>query len=151
MAIREATAADIPALLPLLRAYCDFYESEPPEAGLDEMLRALLAAPEDRSFVLVATGAGAGAGEVIGFACCDWTWSSLRGARVVVLMDLFVDPAARGAGHADALIQAVADVGRRRGAAAVVWLTAPDNHRAHAVYDRAGGRAEPLLEYELPL
>jgi len=57
--------------------------------------------------------------------------------------------AARGRGHADALIEATADVGRRHGAPAVTWLTAPDNHRAQAVYDRVGGRPAPFLEYEL--
>jgi RimJ/RimL family protein N-acetyltransferase len=33
----------------------------------------------------------------------------------------------------------------------LTWLTAPDNRRAQAVYDRAGGRAEPFFEYELDL
>ena len=41
--------------------------------------------------------------------------------------------------------------GRSLGAPVVTWLTAPDNHRAQAVYDRAGARADPFLEYELEL
>jgi GNAT superfamily N-acetyltransferase len=66
-------------------------------------------------------------------------------------MDLFVHPEARGAGHADALIGAVAAIARRHGASAVTWFTATDNYRAHTVYDRMGGKAEELLEYELDL
>jgi hypothetical protein len=31
------------------------------------------------------------------------------------------------------------------------WLTAPDNVRAQAVYNRVGGKSEPFLEYELEL
>lgn len=146
MAIREATEADVPALLPLLRGYCDFYESDPADVGLEDMARDVIAAPEDRAFLLVATDAD---GEVVGFALNQWKWSSLRGARVVVLDDLFVAERARGAGHADALIEAVADVASRHGAPIVSWLTMPDNKRAHAVYDRVGGKAETLLEYEL--
>ena len=37
------------------------------------------------------------------------------------------------------------------GAPAVTWLTALDNRRAQAVYDRVGGRSAPFLEYELEL
>ncbi len=148
MAIREATEADVPALLPLLRGYCDFYESSPTDAGLEAMARDVIAAPEDRAFLLVATD---DAGEVVGLALSQWKWSSLRGARVVVLDDLFVAEHGRGLGHADALIGAVADVARRHGAPLVSWLTMPDNKRAHAVYDRVGGTAEALLEYELEL
>jgi GNAT superfamily N-acetyltransferase len=65
--------------------------------------------------------------------------------------DLFVAEDARGYGHADALIEAVADVARRHGAPAISWFTMPDNKRAHTVYDRVGGSADTLLEYELEL
>ena len=33
----------------------------------------------------------------------------------------------------------------------VTWLTAPDNHRAQAVYNRVGGTSGTFLEYELEL
>jgi GNAT superfamily N-acetyltransferase len=146
--IREAISDDLPALMPLLRGYCDFYESNPSDEGLEAMARDVIAAPEDRAFLLVTTDK---AGEVVGFALNQWKWSSLRGARVVVLDDLFVAESARGQGLADALIQAVADVARRYGAPIVSWFTMPDNKRAHTVYDRVGGTAETLLEYELEL
>ena len=148
--IREATEADVPALMPLLRGYCDFYEAAPPDAALEQMARALIVSPDEQDgFLLVA--ADDDSGEVVGFAACGWKWSSLRGARIVVLEDLFVAPSARGRGHADALIAATADLARRHGAPAVTWLTREDNHRARAVYDRVGGHAEPFIEYELEL
>ena len=43
------------------------------------MARDVIAAPEDRAFLLVATDDD---GEVVGFALNQWKWSSLRGARV---------------------------------------------------------------------
>ena len=149
MAIRDAAETDLEALLPLLRGYCDFYEATPTDEGLERMARAVIAAPEDEAFLLVATDDDDE--EVVGFAACAWKWSSLRGARVVVLDDLFVAERARGGGHADALIEATVAIARRHGAAVVTWLTAPDNHRAQKVYARVGGHSEPFLEYELEL
>jgi GNAT superfamily N-acetyltransferase len=149
MAIREATEADLPALMPLLCGYCDFYEANPSDERLERMARAVIAAPEDEAFLLVATEDGSG--EVVGFSASGWKWSSLRGARIVVLEDLFVAEGERGKGQADALIEATAAVARRHGAPALTWLTAPNNLRAQKVYDRVGGRATPFLEYELEL
>jgi len=147
VAVREATEDDLEALAPLIRAYTDFYESNPTDAGLEAMARDVIAAPEERAFMLVATDDD----EVVGFALNQWKWSSLRGARVVVMDDLFVAESARGGGHAYALIEAVAEIARRHGAPIISWFTMPDNKRAHTVYDRVGGTAETLLEYELEL
>ena len=88
MAVREATEADLEALAPLLRGYTDFYESDPTDEGLEAMARDVIAAPEERAFLLVATATTPA--EVVGFALNQWKWSSLRGARVVVMDDLFV-------------------------------------------------------------
>jgi GNAT superfamily N-acetyltransferase len=148
MAVRDAAEADLPALLTLLRGYCDFYEVEPSDAGLERVTRAVIAAPEDEAFLLVATD---DSDQVVGIAVCAWKWSSLRGGRIVNLDDLFVADRARGAGHADALIEAVAEVARRHGGAAVSWLTGADNHPAQTVYDRVGAHYGTFREYELEL
>ena len=87
MSVRSATAEDIPAVLPLVRAYCEFYETTPeqaPDAGLEEMCRALIATPEDEGMLLVAEDES---GEVVGFAAVGWKWSSLRASRVAILED----------------------------------------------------------------
>lgn len=64
------------------------------------------------------------------------------------LDDLFVEPAARGTGVADALITAVAEEGRRRGWSVIRWITAADNARARSVYDRIAV-ATPWVTYDL--
>ena len=135
--------------MPLIRGYCDFYESAPGDDGLERMARALIAAPDNEAFLVVAEDDPSG--EIVGFAACGWKWSSLRAARIVVLEDLFVADHARGVGHADALIAATAALARRHGAPAVTWMTRSDNHRARTVYERAGALAEPFLEYQLEL
>jgi GNAT superfamily N-acetyltransferase len=147
MEVRSATEGDVPALMPLMRDYCDFYEANPSDAGLAEMAEALIAVTDDQGMLLVADEGG----EPIGFAAVGWKWSSLRGARIAVLEDLFVAPEARGKGAADALISECARRAREHGAPVVTWLTAPDNHRAQAVYNRVGGSSETFLEYELEL
>ncbi len=147
MAIRGAAESDLPELMPLVRSYCDFYGASPSDQGLERMVHALIGASDNEGFLLVSTDGASD--DVVGFAACGWKWSSLRGARIVILEDLFVAEPARRRGHADALIRATAAVARRHGAPVVTWLTAPDNHRAQAVYDRVGGRSEPFLEYEL--
>jgi GNAT superfamily N-acetyltransferase len=148
MAIREATVEDIPALMPLFRGYFDFYESDPDDADVEALLREVIALPEDEAYLLVATDDD---GKVVGFANNDWKWSSLRGKRIVLMDDLFVHPDARGGGHADALIKAVADVARKHGAPSMLWYTAHDNVRAQTVYNRVGGVPGDYKEYELEL
>jgi GNAT superfamily N-acetyltransferase len=52
------------------------------------------------------------------------------------LDDLFVDPAARGSGAAQALIEAIKEEGRKRGWSVIRWITAENNYRARGLYDR---------------
>ena len=148
MSVRPATEADLPALLPLVRGYADFYASNPSDEGLDRMCRTLIADPDGEGVLLAGC---ADDGSVVGFAAMGWKWSSLRGAKVAYLEDLFVDPGSRGTGLADELIAACAERARERGAPAMLWLTMPDNRRARAVYDRVGAHGDDFVEYELEL
>jgi GNAT superfamily N-acetyltransferase len=148
LTIDDATEADLDALLPLMRGYCDFYGASPADGGLAEMARALIAAPTAEGMLLVARDEG---GTPIGFAAVGWKWSSLRGARVAIMEDLFVDPGARRSGAGQALIEGCAERARTHGAPAMLWETALDNKRAHSVYERVGANGETWLEYELEL
>ena len=149
MAVREATEADVDALAPLLRGYADFYESSPTRrrprgdgARRDRGARGPgLPAGRHRRRRRRSSASRSTSGS--GRACAAPGWWCMD--------DLFVAESARGAGHADALIEAVAEVARRHGAPILSWFTMPDNKRAHTVYDRVGGTAETLLEYELEL
>jgi GNAT superfamily N-acetyltransferase len=66
------------------------------------------------------------------------------------LDDLFVAPEARGSGAAQALIRAVADRGRGRGWSVIRWITADDNYRGRAAYDRVADKTK-WLTYEIKL
>ncbi len=146
MRIEPVTDADLPELLPLVRAYCDFYEVAPSDDDLNSLSRALIADRENEGMQLIARDE---AGSAIGFATVYWSWSTLDACRIGVMYDLFVDPAARRSGVGRALIEACAERCRERGARILTWETAPDNETAQALYDSLGARGEPWIVYEL--
>jgi GNAT superfamily N-acetyltransferase len=140
---------DLPELLPLLRAYCDFYEVAPSDEALEALARALLDDPRREGLQLLARDDG---GRAVGFATLYWTWQTLSAARVGVMNDLYVAPEARGSGVAGALIDACVERCREHGATALIWQTARDNTRAQALYDRIGAtRDDRWLDYSLPV
>jgi ribosomal protein S18 acetylase RimI-like enzyme len=63
--------------------------------------------------------------------------------------DLFTAQAARRRGVGEALIHACLDAVRERGATALEWQTARDNHTAQALYERVGGIREQWYDYHL--
>lgn len=143
--IEIAGETDLPELLTLMRGYCDFYEVSPSDEQLLALSRALIADPEHDGVQLVARNDG----EAVGFATIYWSWATTIAARIGVMNDLFVAPAARGTGAAEALIQACVDECRRHGAAELTWQTAKDNERARRVYDRIGGKRAEWVDYSL--
>jgi GNAT superfamily N-acetyltransferase len=142
----RVTAADLGELLPLVRAYCDFYGVAPTDDALLAVSRALIADPDREGVQLIARGAG---GEAVGFATVYWSWDTLIAARVGIMHDLFVIPPARGTGVADLLIEACVEECRRHGAVKLGWQTAPENTRARRVYERVGATRDEWLDYWL--
>ena len=144
--IARVVERDLGELLGLMRAYCAFYDTAPADAALLELARTLIADPQREGVQLLARDADATAA---GFATVFWSWDTTEAARIGIMNDLFVAPAARGAGLADRLIEAALASCGERGAVRLEWLTGPDNVRAQAVYDRVGGLREPWLVYTL--
>jgi GNAT superfamily N-acetyltransferase len=137
--------ADLDQLLPLLRGYCDFYEVSPPDEALLALARALIADPEREGVQLLARNDGA----AVGFATIYWSWATTIASRIGVMNDLFVTPAARGSGAAEALIRACVEECREHGAELLTWQTAADNDRAQRVYDRIGANRSQWVDYSL--
>jgi GNAT superfamily N-acetyltransferase len=131
-----------------MRAYCDFYQVEPSNEALLEMSQALLNDPDREGVQLLARDQE---GVAVGFATIFWSWTTLAAARIGVMNDLYVSPAARGAGVAAELIRACADECRLHGAASLDWQTAKDNERAQRVYDRVGATRFEWIDYSLPV
>ena len=146
--IELVTARDLADLLPLMRAYCDFYEAAPSDDALLGVSRALLADPDRAGGQLIARDERSSAS---GFATLFWTWDTLEGCAIAVMNDLYVVPEARGGGLGDRLIDACVERCRARGLTRMDWQTAPENARAQRIYDRRGARREAAVVYELAL
>lgn len=74
----------------------------------------------------------------------------LSGSTAGFLDDLFVTEEHRGGGAADALIQAISDIGRARNWAWLRWFTAEDNYRGRGFYDRVA-HATPWKTYQVDI
>jgi GNAT superfamily N-acetyltransferase len=145
LSIDRVGADDLPELLPMLRAYCDFYRVDPP----DDRLLGLASALIDRPAEGVQLIARDNDGSPIGFATVYWTWQTLHAARVGVLNDLYVVETARGSGAARALIERCRGLCRGHGATKLVWETALDNATAQRLYDAIGAQKSTWLTYEI--
>jgi len=144
--VRLASVADLPVLAPLFDSYRQFY-GQPADAPrayaflAERFLRA-------ESVVLMAFERG----EALGFTQLYPSFSSVRTAPLVILNDLYVDPAHRRLGVGEALVQAAVDHAKGQGAAALVLQTAVANTSAQALYERLGWtRDSGLYEYGLRL
>jgi GNAT superfamily N-acetyltransferase len=147
MRIVRVAEDDLAELLPLVRAYCDFYDVSPSDEALLALARALISDPEREGVQLLARDRD---GRGVGFATVYWSWATTTADRIGVMNDLYVAAEARGSGAAEALIDACLAVCRERGAGKLTWQTAPDNARAQRVYERIGAIRERWLDYWLP-
>jgi GNAT superfamily N-acetyltransferase len=132
-------------LMPLMRAYCDFYHAAPADESLLTLARSLVADPAHEGVQLLASDGR----EDVGFATLYWSWESTIARRVGVMNDLFVTDSARGRGVSSALIHACVLRCREHRASRMIWQTAPGNRHAQAVYDHIGATRESWIDYWL--
>lgn len=136
--IREATAADVPVLLQLVRELAA-YEREPEAVETTEpMLTEALFGPRPVASCHVAELDGA----VAGFALWYVTFSTWKGRPGLWLEDLFVRPDARGHGLGRALLQRLAAVCVERGYPRFEWWVLDWNVDAQGFYRSLGARPE---------
>ena len=136
--IREATPADVPTILELIRELA-VYEREPDAVEATEpMIEAALfgATPVASCHVAELDG------EVAGFALWYVTFSTWKGVAGLWLEDLFVRPTARGHGLGKALLQTLAAVCVERDYARFEWWVLDWNVDAQGFYRSLGARPE---------
>ena len=129
----------------MIAAYQRFYEVEDPGEERNRAFFSRFIDPSDDGLLLSARVSG----ELAGYACLYWFFSSLSATESVLMNDLFVAEEHRGLGVGRALIDASLDVARRRGAGHLEWATAPDNERAQRLYDSTGAERSVWVTYEL--
>lgn len=146
MSIGVVREGDIDDLLPLMRAYSEFYEVPPDDERLLGIARMLIQDPQN-GVQFIARGED---GEPLGFATVYMTWETLDAGRLAVMNDLFVSPAARGRGLGAALIEECVRFARERNAGKLAWQTAPTNEVAQRLYESVGAVREEWADYHLP-
>lgn len=139
MSVRPAVAADVPAVLGLIRALAA-YEREPDavETTESDLGRALF--PDDgtpTAYCHVAEQDD----EVVGIALWFLSFSTWTGSNGIWLEDLFVLPEHRGAGHGKALLSALARVCVDRGFARLEWTVLDWNTPSLEFYRSLGAVA----------
>jgi len=88
------------------------------------------------------------AGKLVGLAHFRAFARPLSATTGCFLDDLFVAPEARGTKVADALLQRLHTLAQEKGWSMVRWITAEDNYRARAVYDRLAAKTH-WLTYDM--
>jgi len=130
----------------LWRGYLRFYETALPAATYTSTWSRILD-PQGDIHAFVARDER---GELVGithYLFHPHAWST---RETCYLQDLFVDEAARGRGHARALIDAVATIARKRACDKLYWQTHVTNAAARRLYDAVAAH-EGFIVYDYPL
>jgi ribosomal protein S18 acetylase RimI-like enzyme len=131
-AIRRATPADLPALLPLMRGYYRDDGLEFAPANERAMAR-LLANTQFGRVLLLELGR-----EVIGYLALCTGFSLELGGKDAFVDELFIDIAHRRRGHGARLVRHAASEARSLGVAALHLEVDRENAAAQALYESMG-------------
>ncbi len=136
LTIRPVKAEDRAEWDVLYQGYATFYKVEQTEEMRDTVFGWLMDETHGSNGLVAVDEAG----KLIGLTHYRPFVSCLKAVTNCFLDDLFVDPAARGSGAADALIEGVRKVADEKGWPVVRWITADDNYRGRGVYDKVATR-----------
>jgi GNAT superfamily N-acetyltransferase len=141
LAIRPATAADVPAIAELIRGLARYEKLEQDVTMTEELLAKYLFGPHLFAETLLAEEAG----KPIGFALFFHNFSTFLALPGVYLEDLFVVPQHRGRGIGRALLKELARIAIERGCGRLEWSVLDWNRDAIGFYERLG--ATPNSEW----
>jgi GNAT superfamily N-acetyltransferase len=131
----------------LFEGYATFYKMPMTDKVADKVWGWL----HDPHHVLKSLVAVTPEGRTVGLAHFREMPRPLAGASACFLDDLFVDPTHRGGRIADRLIGALTTHAKARGWTPIRWITAENNYRARAVYDRLATKtARAVYEINIP-
>lgn len=137
MQVLSATEADKAEWLPLWRAYLDFYKQALDDEITDLTFARALDSGENLNLLVAKND-----GRIVGFATYVLHRSSWARDWYCYLEDLFVTETQRGKGVARALIAAVAEAGKAKGAERLYWVTDEANKTAQALYEKLATKTD---------
>lgn len=139
--IVEATAADVPAILGMIRELAEYEKLSDRVTATEEKLRETLFGPRPAADVLLACCGP----QYAGFALFFPNYSTFLARAGVFLEDLYVKPEWRGKGIGRALMVRVAQIARERGCGRMEWEVLDWNEPSIGFYKRLG--AVPLDDW----
>ncbi len=143
--VRFLTADDKSEWRPLFQGYADFYKVPMTDAIADRVWAWLL----DPDHVLEGLLVRDKDGKAVGIAHVRACPRPLSGEDMGFLDDMFVEPAARGSGAADALFHELQALARKRGWSTIRWITQHFNERGRAFYDKYTKGPSDFIVYQL--
>ena len=141
VALRPATAADVPLILALVRELAEYERALDACRATEAALAATLfptpgsGEPAQAEVVIAEVDAAA-----VGFALFFHNYSTWEARRGLYLEDLFVRPAARGRGVGRALLEHLAALAVARGCGRFEWSVLDWNASAIGFYEALGAR-----------
>ena len=141
VAVRPATAADVPLVLDLIRGLAEYERLAHEVRATEDGLRDALFGPQPGAEALIAEVHGA----PVGFALFFHNFSTFLGRRGLYLEDLFVQPSLRGKGIGKALLLHLAQRAVREGCGRVEWSVLDWNKPSIDFYLSLG--AVPMNEW----
>jgi GNAT superfamily N-acetyltransferase len=134
--LRDAARDDLPLVLRFIRALAE-YEKLSHEVSADEAtLEAFLFGEPRRAEALIAERQG----EAVGFAVWYYGFSTFLGRPSLYVEDVFVDPAARGAGIGKAIFAHLAARALQQGCGRMEWSVLDWNAPSIAFYRSIGAK-----------
>ena len=148
--MRRALAADVPALLELMRGLAVFEHYDADFAVTAETLLAQGFEREPPDFyALVAEDADAPSG-LLGMLVYYYVPFTFRARPTLHIKELYVAESGRGQGIGESLMRAAAKDAVAHGCASIKWQVADWNDRAREFYERLGAVPDPVwVDYGL--
>ncbi len=136
--VREATPADVPLLMTMIRELAEYEKLADQVRATDELLHRALFGDPPAAGALIAERDG----EPIGYAIYFRTFSTFLAIQGIWLEDLYVRPEHRKGGAGKALLAGVAAKLRESGGERLEWAALDWNELALGFYRGLGARAQ---------
>jgi GNAT superfamily N-acetyltransferase len=143
LTLRDATEADIPHILRLVRGLAEYERESSACVATEADLRRLMFGPIRRAHATLAEIAG----RPIGLALFSYTVSTFAGRTGLFLEDLFVEQAHRGSGAGKALLRHLAARAVAENCNIIEWRVLNWNQPAIGFYEHLG--AKPVRDWHI--